>query len=625
MTTENIAPGIFESFNARFLKPEEVAKTFVISDHFIKLSNRNHSLVVGPRGSGKTTIMKMLQGPALSSWKHPDAKKYRERIDYTGVFIPTDIVWAKQIQSLGEKYLTPEQHELFANAVFTTHTLHELIQAISHRLITPNSNNSSVHRGVICTTAQEVNFVTAVSKSWHLNPDILSLVSLKQSLTKRIGDIYEIVSKEGFLSPTGRDERLANTSYLHINFLQSIVSAIEIFGHIFGDIYQIWTLMFDELELAPNYLVKHLINSLRSSDQRIIFKLSFSPFNENIDLLQNALAAMPMNDFEYIQLWYPNKEDGAKFSKALVASMLNEKRLGHVDLNQIFGYSRVEENRVFNKYKRTDREESPQVKLFKRMYNNDGSFKEYIKNNRIDLDNLDNLNENERARYVRKIYSIALVRDAFRSPDVFRTKGRQARRRSRKAYPDIYAGAKGILEILEGNPRWIIGVIGPLLDQYGVTQKTIDTNNQLDEVKKASNQFRSLLSALPCDVSPKGEPPKSIISILDMIGEFFHKEVVLGKFQPEPFGSFSVDKRTTKVFEKSLALALNAGAIVYIPGNSSQLIIKSLIDRKFRLSYLLAPHYKIPIQLMRDIPLSHILQGNKVNQLSLFIDLKEDK
>ena len=31
---------------------------------------------------------------------------------------------------------------------------------------------------------------------------------------------------------------------------------------------------------------------------------------------------------------------------------------------------------------------------------------------------------------------------------------------------EIYAGAKPILEILEGNTSWVIGVIGPLLDLY---------------------------------------------------------------------------------------------------------------------------------------------------------------
>src|SRR4051812_44087591 len=94
--TESLSPSIFESFNARPLDPAQVANTFVPSTPFEDLLKRRHTLIVGPRGSGKTTLLKMLQLDALRAWKHIEADRYRGLIDFTGVFIPTDISWSVQ-------------------------------------------------------------------------------------------------------------------------------------------------------------------------------------------------------------------------------------------------------------------------------------------------------------------------------------------------------------------------------------------------------------------------------------------------------------------------------------------------------------------------------------------------
>lgn len=100
MTDLPLAPSVFETFNAKNLRPEQVARTFVPSSNFESLAMRRHSIVVGPRGSGKTTLLKMLQPEALDNWSHDEATRYRAAIDFTGVFVPTDRVWKEQIEAL---------------------------------------------------------------------------------------------------------------------------------------------------------------------------------------------------------------------------------------------------------------------------------------------------------------------------------------------------------------------------------------------------------------------------------------------------------------------------------------------------------------------------------------------
>lgn len=47
------APTIYDAFNARALQPHQVAQTFVPSSHYGQLIRQAHTLIVGPRGSGK--------------------------------------------------------------------------------------------------------------------------------------------------------------------------------------------------------------------------------------------------------------------------------------------------------------------------------------------------------------------------------------------------------------------------------------------------------------------------------------------------------------------------------------------------------------------------------------------
>ncbi|MGH8546796.1 MAG: hypothetical protein ACREX3_24925, partial [Gammaproteobacteria bacterium] len=65
---------IYGTYNARMLSPEEIARTFVINENYRKLLMNEHSVLRGPRGTGKTTLLKMLTAPALREWK--DRERY---------------------------------------------------------------------------------------------------------------------------------------------------------------------------------------------------------------------------------------------------------------------------------------------------------------------------------------------------------------------------------------------------------------------------------------------------------------------------------------------------------------------------------------------------------------------
>src|SRR5712692_2067383 len=180
----------FGSFNARVLSLSQVAETFVPSQNYEKLAKRGHTLLIGPRGSGKTTLLKLLQQPALEAWKHPEANRYRNSIDFTGVFIPTDIGWSEQLRSLGNDQIEPTIHRLLSVATFTTHVLRATVTSILDRVALPSKPETlRPFRRVKLTERQETMIARSFCDVLHLKRTVPSLTGVKQALSVRIADI----------------------------------------------------------------------------------------------------------------------------------------------------------------------------------------------------------------------------------------------------------------------------------------------------------------------------------------------------------------------------------------------------------------------------------------------------
>lgn len=254
-------------------------------------------------------------------------------------------------------------------------------------------------------------------------------------------------------------------------------------------------------------------------------------------------------------------------------------------------------------YKPGSRLERRFLKLAKK----DRSFRAYLAQRHIDPTKLNLLRGDERAAEIRKITSLVAIRNTFRGADEENSEKSKPQKRSRKN-PDLYRGATSLFAMVEGNPRWFIGIIGGLLQTYSREEGLISPALQSDEVTKATNRFRALLKTIPCPATRRNERPRGVLSVLDPVGKFLFRAVVTEDFNPDPPGTFTVDAQTDSSLLLSLGRALNAGAIVYVPDEDSQLVLGSLRGKRFRLCYLLAPHYGIPIRLGRAVSLSAIIK-----------------
>ena len=410
-----MTPSIFESFNARALEPDQVARTFVPPQHYRTLTKRAHSIIIGPRGSGKTTLLKMLQQPALEAWKHPESDYYRSTIDFSAVFVATDVSWGRQVQSLGYGKLEPEIHKLFGIAAFTTHVLRSLVTAMLYRARPIESPTLVHHRRVSLDQEGEVNLSSELAKVWKLQPTLPSLLSLKQSLSARLLTIREQAGQEAYDSPADRSSRLRAHSFLHMHFLESVIAGIELFDDATGVRGGRWALLFDELELAPPWIRHQLLQSLRSMDSRILLKLSMSAYAEGLDQFDSTLSASPDHDFDTIPLWYAHKEAGYQFCRELWDAMVREKGLVEIPPERLLGQSRFDT--PLEEWSETGTAYAAGSRIgrrFWRMARNDKSFSDYLAGRGIDLHNLSTIRGDERTRPTceRWLRWVA-VRDAF--------------------------------------------------------------------------------------------------------------------------------------------------------------------------------------------------------------------
>jgi hypothetical protein len=603
-------PSVFESFNAKNLSPLQVANTFIPpARQFGQLCSRAHSVVLGPRGSGKTTLLKMLQVQALSAWSHPDAKEYIGRIDFNAIFVPADIVWKAQFESRFSVGLPPAAARRLGIASFTTHIFVAITTAFEAAMTSPASDVMARFH-VNLTPVDEAALVDLLSNAWLIKPRLPSLLGLRMALQQRLSDIASFAGQLVGQSDSAIDAAVNTRQELYLTFYEQAVFAIEAFNGLAKQPYRQWALLFDELEIAPEEIRQQLISLLRGTDTRVLLKLSMSPYNKDFEILSAEDGAAPSHDFDPISLWYSEKEEALPFALDLTASML--KDMGEVVRSpiSIFGTSEFDMGR--DDHRELGSAYAPGSSNYRRFSDlaaRDQSFLAYLDRNGIELRRMQEISDVQRASQIRKLTSLVTVREAFlRAAPTGDAISANSKLRSRKR-PQLYTGASALFALTEGNPRWIIGTIGPLLKTLSAEKTTVSKSEQAKFTALATNRFRALLSTIPMEYGSHDQRRNSLLSLIDIIGQHFSAGVILAPFKPEPPTSFYVDDATPLGVVKGLEIALNQGAIVFIPETPDQKVVDNIVGSRFRLTYLLAPLYRLPLTTGKARNLSTILSN----------------
>jgi hypothetical protein len=275
--------------------------------------------------------------------------------------------------------------------------------------------------------------------------------------------------------------------------------------------------------------------------------------------------------------------------------------------SQLFGKSRFEPA-LPQEVRRKDRPYSmggARYLALKDLERNDPAFARYLVRRNISLESIGGQSEEDRAE-VRKLIQIAEIRREFGATNILRNQGHDIiRHRSRKRVGDLYTGAESLLTLCDGNPRWLIGLFRPLIEQTRAGQP-VHRSKQARSVATAIARFLSLLSTIPFPQDHRRQLP--ITKLIDQIGEYFFSDITDREFKTEPALSFVVDSKLTDRDLNAIGAALNQGAFVFIPSQENEHCTGDIRNKRFRISYLLCPRYKLPLMYGQPVVLSKILR-----------------
>lgn len=594
------AEDFYSTYNARHLNPKEVAETFIWSESYEKLIQNNHSVILGARGCGKTTLMKMLTLPALYSWKDEKSEQIRKNIRFYGIYVSTDIYWDVKNKTYSS------QLKKFKN--------------FSH-LISTFSVNSNVFTS-LCDTfinvidfeitdtneSKEIELCVHLIKAWKLDSVIPKLKYVKEALNERIDTVNQLIQDVIFNFNDEND--IPHYDYFNLSFETSLEYLIPIFERIYNiESKKNWALCFDELEFAPKWLKETLFKSLRSRKHFIIYKLSSSPIlpTELEISLKSEYGASAGNDYEIIKMW--TSKDNERFSRQIIDSLLF-KKFNITDSVSFFG-----SNDVYNKNPDSYTEGSSFYKEIVQLIKKDESFKTFLLDKKVNIQNPIPINDTQKDTLFRKIKPIVYYRNFYldfnrKSGDIF-----EAQQRKRKT-GDLFSGIEVLTKICDGNPRWLIGIISAILAKSATNGAS--TKVQYEELLLASKRFENVIANIPIGLNNS----LTLIEIIKKIGSYFQDEILGGNFHMDPKGTFTVDKSKVDIPEVIIELlekGISQGAIILLDCDDESFNFK-IRNERFKLSYLFFLLYKLPIRKYNPIKLSDCILGT-VNQSSSQISL----
>lgn len=588
-------------FNAVKLSPAEVAKTFVPPPAFRKLVRSSNALLIGPRGSGKTTLLKMMLSEALENWGHEFADEARRDVRSTGVFVGADRLWTEQI-SQGE----PVTDRWRSHAAYSLHIGQSLLSAMEHRAHGPESNLEAAHLRVTLSSDHERALCERFARLFRLRAFTGRFETTRYEFEERL------VELGAFRSVAGRNQ--PQPSWAALNPLKAVEALANQFNAAVGQRTHKWSLLFDELELAPEPIVKSLFSRLRGNEPRLTYKLSLFPAHRQLSYLGAANAPMPGQDFDYISLTYPRK----KVARTFMNDMLSAQLARYVPPIRHSAYTLLGASTLDN----GDGDEAEDQELtaepdssapgpyevgspfwltMKRLSEQDSSFQKYLVGHEIDLDRLESMSAAQRASRLRKIRSLVVVRDAYAGVNG---------RRSRKTY-EVYTGADSVLTIPDGNPRMGITLFRELFPgDTKLRSKKVSPKLQSSAIDVAMERFLALLRAQ--DSVEIGGRRVGLLEFLDEIGDAIATNVIDKDFRADVQLTFRVDRRIRREAWPLLQIAINTGAIIHLPERGDSQPSAALLDRRYRLSYLLSPRYKLPLRLGPPLGLSSLLAASRL-------------
>lgn len=601
-----------DTFNARHKSSVEVAKDFIPPPQFNEILEFNNCILVGPRGSGKTTLLKMLQAPALASWYSRESSESADLVKFVGVFVAADVRWAKQLELITKGIDDVQKKALIHESAFSNFVNLSFVEAVQ----------KSIQLKVLKPFGKVIDSLDRTSESllarsfsdiWKTQ-STPSFSALKHALRVQQSEIPRICSE---LASRDLISVCHDYPFIGLSWLNSLTLAIETINDQLGIEDQKWALLVDELEIIPNDLLTKILAPLRSTSSNLVFKYALSPTGAGSNILASNEESDPTqgNDFSPLTLWNTKKEDTRAFSTLLLTQALKKRGLidADLELHDVLGWSgTAEEDEADKGVGETNRISLDQrKKLFQELADKDSSFLEYITGKGIDIDNLPTSDKSDRGTLVRKITPLVYLRN-----HVIKSWSSDGHKYRSKISYQPYFRYPNILDLTEGNPRWILNLAENLAMGARTKGQGIDAQGvQADAISSFKDRFISMLRVYPVGQA-ESETSLTPYDFLYELAQHIRQKIYQNGFSSDPALAFTIDRQSVEKFGDLISICIHLGALVLVDDNASKESsfipgTAALEGRVVRICYRLAPEFFLPLRAGRDVRMNSALNGKK--------------
>jgi hypothetical protein len=443
----------FEVDNAKQLSVEKTVSYFVPPEGFTNLFFPKNHILLGSRGSGKTTWVRMLAHDhmVLAAKNNEVAYDYaRDALqrNVIGIYVPTNI---GLVGSLKNKPWQDDVHsELFFQWRLNLHSCAALIPIIRSCI---DHYISSEHE----RTVAEFKICKELSSFWTRKAnEITTLDSLKLLVAKVEAERIDSMS---MFRARGLSTDALN-DYFDSELFQPIRFGIRIISHHIGiPDDALWMLCIDEAEYLTEGHHRILNTHLRTAAGNLVFKIATMPFAHHTLATNAADPVREGHDFDYAYVDYTPidsrgaHDDGAflrfareVFKRRIRAQISNAKSL---TLQQMLGPSPLIDEKPLD---------TPQeIEAFMETLRKFANDVTYIRAQRLLRGDVKKF----RSEIARKMHGALLLRESLQA------KGGNSKLR-------VYTGELMIVRCSDGNARRLMRLLNALI-------KTIVPNGGQDE------------------------------------------------------------------------------------------------------------------------------------------------
>jgi hypothetical protein len=600
---------VWDHYNARGLTPEMVASSFVTPSQFSLVNTPRNTVVLGARGSGKTTILRMFEPRAQVSW----AKKNIDtnEINSLGVFVPIDASWLASLRQTVSGSMPHVDWNMAALCIYSLAVARAVVDVMIYR--TKDQSGKASAYGITLSSVDETKLCKEISKILVLSEPGISLRDLRFQITSDLAQFPQRLIKIDSTNQTELFSALSDPVLI-------ASTACDLFNTLTSEQNRRWILLCDEIEIAPEVVRERLFRALRATPSPLILKLALTPVVKGLGR-ELAEQPLPSHDYDVVSLSYASKEDASArrsrelFCLAIWNQMCREK-FPLADQEFVNAHRILEQPNLHGSIRRRGARSNKNInkgedrygKLFVELCKIDASFKEYLDSKSVDPEKLENCTPEQFDSVVRKVAPLAELRLFFLSG------ASSSRVLASRRSPTLYTGAKKIFQLSEGHPRWLKSTLGTLLTKVDGKNNLISIASQAAEIKSSVERLNSRIKAVPAK-----SLEASSSRLLDNLGDYFEKEVLGLSFKADPALSFKVDVNISEEISKAIEDSLFIGALIPMTEEVSGLMQDGVSGKRLRLSNWLAPHYRLPLIAGKSVLLSRILDDVHDDQLGLEI------